>query len=901
MADVLNIPLVRTKIGRTHARLMRLRLFEAFGTPIGLLLVAIMLVVSGVFAQLPASGRAIVWFFGAALLIVTFARGFLRYRQPSKAEARERLDANHPERPISSLSDRPAVSGPDTRRYWDRHQTYLLSTLRALKSPSFSKEWRKSDPLFLRFILPALLIIFVGVNSNLATDRLRAAAGTDLGALFGADEMEITAWLTPPDHTGEAPVFLTSETQTADVPVGSVLTLRVHGPGTPRIRREALEDVKLTGRKRFALKKADDGAYQIELPINSPQRITLTYWGERAKWDLSTNPDLPPEIRFDSEPALGENDALAFDWSAEDDYGIASVALVIEPTAEAGMPEGSIDRVSVDLPVTLARKAGDAASMDLTRHKWAGLPVALTLEASDAADKTGRSETVTMILPEKLFLEPLARASQEVRLDVLREVDTFEPVGDTMAERLYDKGGLGDRLERAPAGVQKAALKLDALTYKPEFFYDDLTIYFGFRRAHEILRLARDTADTDPIDDLLWSVALRAEFGTVADAQRRLNAARRALEKALRDGASEEEIQRLMEAFRNAAEDYIAAKMAEAMMNGGQSGEQQGGPPPNDMLGGQDLADMLEALQDLTETGATDAARQLLSDVANLLNNLEFQQGGGGGGEFGQQQDGENGEDSDAPPEEQRLQRALDRLAEILEEQRRLNDETLQERFGSDDGSQQDGGQQQGGQQQGGNQQGGQQPGQNGMPNMPGSQGRADGGQDPNGQNRGGRGAGDMGDMLADRQSDLLNQLEGYLNGEEGEDGMGGAVSEEQLDEAQRALQNAENALRRGDLGSAQFFQDQAIQNMREAFGQMSENLDDMREARRGSGENTAADPLGRSNTTGAQQNDGDGVTVPDQADRQRARDILDALRERLNNSTDPEEREYLQRLLDRF
>ena len=35
--------------------------------------------------------------------------------------------------------------------------------------------------------------------------------------------------------------------------------------------------------------------------------------------------------------------------------------------------------------------------------------------------------------------------------------------------------------------------------------------------------------------------------------------------------------------------------------------------------------------------------------------------------------------------------------------------------------------------------------------------------------------------------------------------------------------------------------------------------------------------------------------------DRQRARDILDDLRRRLNQSQDPEEREYLQRLLDRF
>ena len=87
-----------------------------------------------------------------------------------------------------------------------------------------------------------------------------------------------------------------------------------------------------------------------------------------------------------------------------------------------------------------------------------------------------------------------------------------------------------------------------------------------------------------------------------------------------------------MEAFRDAANEYLAAKMAEAMANG------MDAPPPAEdgqarwraRLGGQDFEDMLNALQDLTETGATEQARQLLSDITNMLENLEFQQGSGG-------------------------------------------------------------------------------------------------------------------------------------------------------------------------------------------------------------------------------------------------------------------------------
>ena len=140
-----------------------------------------------------------------------------------------------------------------------------------------------------------------------------------------------------------------------------------------------------------------------------------------------------------------------------------------------------------------------------------------------------------------------------------------------------------------------------------------------------------------------------------------------------------------------------------------------------------------------------------------------------------------------------------------------------------------------------------------------------------------------------------------YLEENGEESGNGTAQSEERLDEARRALRRAESALRRGDLDSAQFNQDLAIREMRDAAGSLAENLDELRQARRGeNGENAVSDPLGRQ-ASGGQQNDGEGIIVPDQVERQRARDILDALRERLNNSSDPEEREYLERLLDRF
>ena len=60
-------------------------------------------------------------------------------------------------------------------------------------------------------------------------------------------------------------------------------------------------------------------------------------------------------------------------------------------------------------------------------------------------------------------------------------------------------------------------------------------------------------------------------------------------------------------------------------------------------------------------------------------------------------------------------------------------------------------------------------------------------------------------------------------------------------------------------------------------------------------------DPLGRpQRTTGPDL--GTQVKVPDEIDTQRAREILDAIRKRLGETTRPQiERDYLERLLERF
>ena len=299
-------------------------------------------------------------------------------------------------------------------------------------------------------------------------------------------------------------------------------------------------------------------------------------------------------------------------------------------------------------------------------------------------------------------------------------------------------------------------------------------------------------------------------------------------------------------------------------------------------LGSNSFEDMLNALEDLTDTGASDQARQLLSDITNMLENLEFQQGNGSGGDGfpmpGQQGEGE---EDDTPQEEREVSDMMERLAELLREQRQLNDDTLEQ-------------------------------GRDGPP-QPGDQSQGESGEQPGADQQFGEGQGPGGDRrsLAERQQALRQMLEDIMedgfggNGEEGEglESLLGELGEDTLEDIGRAQRRAEEALRDGRQRFAEGNQEQATRLLRDLTGELAEVLDELREERLGEPNQTgdaqrSTDPFG--NPIGG-ANDGNDVSVPDAAERQRAKDILEELRRRYGDAIEEDERDYLERLLDRF
>lgn len=842
----------------------------------------------GVFERVPARFGALaglgLWLGGVYLAW----RGWRRYKMPSDREARKALDQSSELRPIASLTDRPSRPSLEGQKLWDEHTQRLKQAAHDLPLPWFGRLWKQLDPYMLRAVLPALLIVGIIGAGGAAGDRFGRAVTPDIGVLLGAEDVSVEAWITPPDHTRKPPVFLRAGLEDVRVPAGSQVTVRARARSAPRLVLRG--DTK---RRRAKFDRTPDGAFEVIATLTENTDLSVNWWGKRAGWRVLASPDDVPTAEFVEVPVLGENDRTELTWKVSDDYGVTKLELalkLVEPHPAAPDDER---REQIELPAPSVESASEADSIDLTRHAWAGLMVEARLVATDGGGNEGQSAPHEFILPDKLFLQSLARAVQDIRVTVLREP---RPYGEIEADPVLGDApatviDVSKRLEAAPEGIQRAWLMLEAVTYAPYRFFGDYEPFLGLSAAQGRLKAARTLEEAASVDNLLWAIALKAEYGSAADALAALLAAKKALEKALRDGASEEEIARLTDAFRQAAENYVEAKLAEAIANGlpegaaedGLDNQQAGGEGQG--LGQNSFEDMLSALEDLTETGATDQARQLLSDITNMLENLEFQQGNGEGGDgFALPSDGSQGEEGEQSEQEQELSEQAEDLADALREQRELNDDTLEAGRRERDRQRQEA--------------------------REGQEGGQDGGEQ-SGQEAGEGQGGLTREELANRQAqigELLERLaqgeagggedgEGQAGGdEEGDEERGGGLGAEALEDVLNAQRRAESALRDGQFRNAQRNQERVIEGLRGLAGDLAAQLDELN-GEEGE-ESRQNDPFG--NPVGG-NGGSDDIEVPEQSERQRALDILEELRRRYDEATDPEEREYLKRLLDRF
>ncbi|MEZ5669868.1 MAG: TIGR02302 family protein [Alphaproteobacteria bacterium] len=622
---------VRRRIALTHGALIWERLWPAVLPAVLVLCAFVAVVLLDVLPALSGVAHIVVLaLFGVAFLGAV-VWGLARLRWPSHATATRRLEASGgSHRPLTAWLDQPALSGTDvaSRALWSAHRDRARMAMARLRVPLPRPQIARRDPFAIRAIAVLGLVVACVVGLGSAEDRVARALNPSFAPEVAAMPVRVDVWISPPAYTRLAPIALTADqTEPVSVPADSEVLAQVHGVAVP-------PSIAFAG-TAAAPEKIGEQSYSATFRLTEDGTIAIGDGAQTlAGWDVVVLADRPPEAAFAEEPSETERHALRVDVHALDDYGLAELTLQI--VLDEAMFDAAADpETRMDLPLPLPSRAPAELETtryhDLTPHIWAGVPVRMRLRAVDALGQVGFSDVVSMILPEREFTHPVARAIIEQRKILVIAPDERDLVAEN----------------------------LDAIADQPDDFSNDLTVYLALKTARSRLRLA-DAGDVDSVQQILWDTALYLEDGGLALAEQELRRLQEELADALRDGASEEEIQRLIEELRQAMENYMQ-ELAENMplMSPEDLNQLQLQMPddPNQTITNQDLMEMLEQLRELTEMGATEEAQQLLSELQNMLENMQpmpFQM---------QQQ----------PSEQMEM---LNNLNDVVREQRELLDET---------------------------------------------------------------------------------------------------------------------------------------------------------------------------------------------------------------------------------
>ncbi|MBM3563107.1 MAG: TIGR02302 family protein [Alphaproteobacteria bacterium] len=576
----------------------------------------------GFWGAAPVEARIVgVALFGFAALYVVAresARGW-----PHRSAALERLDrsADAALRPASSLEDRLASPNADAgvEALWALHRQRLEDALMktAIEAPHARMPQR--DPYALR----ALALVAAVAAGFVAGDekRARLAAAFDWRAVsnFGASA-RVDAWLEPPAYTGRPPIVLAKEVEApVEAPANSTLRIRPADAG-----------LSVSGGLAAAPPSEEAGKEpptEQAFRLTGPARVSLS---DGRRFDLAAVPDSPPTITLTERPRNNARGTMTLAFRAADDYGVVGAEAVFSRPSGGRRALYEPPRLALALPPGGGGQGEGRATIDLADSPFGGAKLTMRLVAKDAADNEGASEPIEMILPQRRFVKPLARALAEQRRILALDPDSR-------------------------ASVRTA---LEALSIAPEAFDTPSAIHLGLREAHRGLDAARNDDDLRGVSEMLWAMALNLEEGDISQAERDLRAAERDLKDAIARSAGEEEIAQRAEELRAALDKFLQQLGSRLPPPGAPHQEAQGSA---DSITPDELQSMLDEMNRAMKSGDMAQAQRLLDELQDILENVQSGQGAGQRHARGRE-----------------MNRALNELDRLSREEQQLRDETFQ-------------------------------------------------------------------------------------------------------------------------------------------------------------------------------------------------------------------------------
>ena len=765
----------------------------------------------------------VVWIIASAIgisLIWSVYRGLRSLSLPAKIDAERIVDQALHNHPISVLRETGFVGsnhyGADA--LWATHVDQMRQEAEQAQPQPVDFRLSRMDPFGLRYI--ALLFATMGVLFG-SLKRIADLGVSPAAAMQMPNAITWEGWVSPPEYTRLPQLYLNDLTDRNELELlaGSSVLIHFYGAVGDHNLSETvsrrIQDPLIATDPKQAFNIAQAG--EISITGQNPQ-----------KWTIALRGDDIPSVTLDEAFETDFFGVSKLGYRVIDDYGvtemIAEIALDLNRVNRRyglSVAPDSNEPIIIEIPLPIAGSRKDFAEIwqsDFSKEPWVHLPVVMTFSVRDAAGQRGQSASMMTDLPGRRFFDPLASSIIEMRRDLLWSV----------------------------ANANRVIRMMRMVRYQPDTEFRDPESLITFSAILDNLELARDGGILDAklpgIAEELWSLAIEIEEGDVNDALQRMREAQERLSQAMKNGASPQEIERLMQELKEANENYMR-QLRQQNERAERNEFDQSTPGEQMNMDMADIQAMMDRIQELMEQGRMAEAQQALEELQEMMENLRLSENGQGG---------EGGQSS------------AQGLSDLLQDQQDLSDDAfndLQQEFSNPDGQESQGEQGGEGQQQGSD--------------------------------------------FADRQGQLRERLENDRSAIEGELGDEGEDAQRSLEQAERAMRRAQSALEDGDLDGAVDQQAQAMDALRQAIrdvnrAQRSENSD----AEQGNSdqqEGQGRDPLGR--PQGGDGSSGTAEARREGQDREaQAAELLDEIRRRAGDRERSEtERDYLKRLLDRF
>lgn len=553
----------------------------------------IIAILFNLFSLLPAALHILMLGAMAIGLLVSFAYGFVGLAYPTKHDGLHKIerDSGFENQPLFALLDQPVGQKKNkfSETIWLNHQDRMVALLPKVQIRLPRSDLHKRDPYSLRALL-ILLMLTGAVEARFDYQDRLIAAFAPAHQVGMVQKWKVEAWINPPAYTGLGPTFLSANQDSAAV--GEPIQVLQHSELLLRLEGKPGRESFTLSNGQFVedLQKMGQGVYSLETTIDQANELKVLRSNQRLyHWPVELVMDQPPKISVNGKPRSGFRGHLSIGYRASDDFGLKQVQLIIRPLHPDGRPDIVLSQDETE------REAKAQIRHNLSDHPWAGQEVVITPQALDSAGQMARGDAVRFILPERQFTHPLAMALIDLRKQL----------------------SLG--VEDAPFD---GAMWLDDVLSVPADFNDDVAVYLALKVTRD--RLLSEHPDLVSIGAILWETAVRLEEGASGSARNQLEFMSRQMQQMMQNLNDKAAMEALFEQMQQSLDQYLQ-KMGENMPDL-EGFEEALTAQDADMIGRDELMDLLHKARELMRSGNIEAAKAVMEQFQSILSRLAMQQ-----------------------------------------------------------------------------------------------------------------------------------------------------------------------------------------------------------------------------------------------------------------------------------